>query len=82
MMMPRANWRAVCTAQACQHRPVAQMDVPVVGAADGRASWAWDMMRFLRLLPRRPPMLIAGMNELKEAIAFAKSIESKWAARA
>ena len=25
-------------------------------------------------------MLIAGMNELKEAIAFAKSTESKWAA--
>ena len=34
-----------------QHRPVAQMDVPVVGAADRERSRAWDMTRFLRLLP-------------------------------
>ena len=35
MTMARANCRAVNGATALQHVAIAQMDVPVVGAADG-----------------------------------------------
>ena len=78
MMTARANWRAVCTAQACSIGAVAQMDVPVVGTAERDRSVGQRTYAFSTLAPGRAPMLIAGMNELKEAIAFAKAAESKW----
>src|SRR5204863_2624369 len=78
MMTPRANWRAVWTAQAASIGPSRRWTCQssgrriesVVGRAIGVST----------LAPAAPPMLIACMNAMKDAIAFAQSIESKWAA--
>src|SRR5262245_35931533 len=55
------------------------MGVPVVGTAQverGRHGHAGVST----LARRQPPMLIAGMNDLKEAVAFAQTAQSKWPA--
>src|SRR5260221_6201432 len=78
MMMGRANWRAVCTAQAASIGPSRRCTCQSSGRRS--ASVVGRAICVSTLAPAPPPMLIACMNDLKEAIAFAQSIESKWAA--
>src|SRR5262249_34740054 len=78
MMMPRANWRAVCTAQAASIGPSRRWTCQSSGRRSDSVV-GWDMS-VSTLAPKRPPMLIACMNALKDVIAYAQSIESKWAA--
>ena len=50
MMTARANWRAVCTAQACSMAPSRRWTCQ----SSGRRiviEWGRGIMRFLRLLP-------------------------------
>src|SRR3954452_18389526 len=77
MMTPRANWRAVCTAQAASIAPSRRWTCQSSGRRI-ESVVGWDIC-VSTLAPAAPPMLIACMNALKEAIAFAQSIESKWA---
>src|SRR5260221_6339028 len=74
MMTPRANWRAVCTAQAASIGPsrrwTCQSSGRRIESVVGR-----DMM-FSTLALGRAPMLIACMNALKDAIVFAQDRKS------
>src|SRR5689334_18307358 len=79
MMMARANCRAVCTAQACSMASSRRWTCQSSGRRRVREE-GMAMPAVSTLAHGRPPMLIAGMNALKEAIAFAQMAQSKWPA--
>src|SRR5579862_1968907 len=78
MMMARANWRAVCAAQTASSGPSRRWTCQSSGRRSDKVMGRAICVS--TLAPGLPPMLIACMSAMDDAIAFAQAAESKWPA--